>query len=133
METNELRIGNYISTGVGEETVIELYQHKLLVGSTLSGSSVRYFEIDPIPLTEDWLVKFGFDKSIGFIMFIGEKFKGSSFEVSHNDLDRWYAFFRNFNKGEADDFVLLRNNLQYVHQLQNLYHALTGEELELKE
>ena len=39
-------------------------------------------------------------------------------------------FINNFNLG---DIELLDVNPRYVHQLQNLYHALTDEELKIKE
>lgn len=86
-----------------------------------------------IPITEYWLKRFGFEEQIGFIVFIGKKYKDKSFEVAWNDIGVWYAYFRNFNPGVEDDFVILRNDLKYVHQLQNLFHSLTGEELTYKE
>ncbi len=75
----------------------------------------------PILLTEDWLIKFGFEahedikeyyKDL-FGVCIDHEFKGSK---CPNPLHVWGASF-------TDAPVL------YVHQLQNLYFALTGEEL----
>jgi len=142
LKARELRIGNlFLGKPVSHDDLpmatmtvkkIEKYQGDDLINGFWWGQSDYcgwdMKDIKPIPLTEEWLLKFGFDSQIGFIKFIGKKYT-NSFEVAHNDLDRWYCYFRNFNKGEQDDFVLLRNNLKHVHQLQNLYFALTGEEL----
>jgi hypothetical protein len=75
----------------------------------------------PIPLTEDWLMKFGFTQHLSCewvhqgccIVF---EFK-STVECSLNEI------------GQAIDL----DTIKYVHQLQNLYHALTGEELPTKQ
>ena len=81
-------------------------------------------ELEPIPLTEEWLVKFGFENDKkGLIL----EFKNYSYS---------YLWFNN-NSGqlrlvsEGGKF-LTHDNLKYVHQLQNLYFALTGKELEIK-
>ena len=73
--------------------------------------------------------RFGFDKQIGF--FITTK-SDVTLEVSENNDTseiQWYCYIRNYNKGGEDDFCQIRKDLKYVHQLQNLYFALTGEEL----
>ena len=131
MESKDLRIGNiieYDNNGTSI-TVKGLSNRNVYYNSDCYSD---YKSMNGIPLTEEWLLKFGFVKQIGFYKFIGGKFK-NSLEVAHNDLDKWYCYYRNFNKGEVDDFVLLRNDLKHVHQLQNLYFALTGQELKHKE
>jgi hypothetical protein len=76
--------------------------------------------IKPIPLTEEWLVKFGFF----------EKYKSTS--------NRWNIGGFELHDCEDDDEKLqgvflydFKLEVKYVHQLQNLYFALTGVELEL--
>lgn len=89
-------------------------------------SSLELYEnLEPIPLTEEWLLKFGF-----------EEFE---YHIKNNLI--WYKkwplpiFYgsNGFEKYLIHDlggrFVVLK----YVHQLQNLYFALTGEELKLKQ
>jgi hypothetical protein len=82
---------------------------------------------EPIPLTEEWLLKFGFDKKTPYE---GKLF----YEIGHNEMyfkvkevgdiyNHWY-----FYKWEW----ILTTNIQYVHQIQNLYYSLTGEELTIK-
>lgn len=125
MKATELRIGNWTEYNIVDENI-----DKWILEEVDHTDIADPIWLRPIPLTEEWLLKFGFHKQIGFIKFIGEKYT-NSFEVSHNDLDKWYCFYRNFNKGKEDDFVLLRNDLKHVHQLQNLYFALTGKELSI--
>lgn len=139
---NELRIGNFVFDDENAECKIScLFSDKKIKyeGYEMDDFQVEYENnesiylssvINPIPLTEEWLVKFGFKEQIGWYKFIGGEWV-NSIEVSHNDLNKWYCYYRNFNKGTADDFVLLRNDLKYVHQLQNVYFALSSIELSL--
>ena len=84
----------------------------------------------PIPLTEEWLIKFGFEKGYlnylvlkeEFYCYCYEKSKGLHIEVFAHD-----------EEDEVIDSEYLTPTINYVHQLQNLYHALTGKELEIKE
>lgn len=142
MKTNELRIGNGIMIrntgrellsmamsafeGTGEEW--QFVKVNLQILEWLERGSIAW-EIQPITLTEEWFIRFGFKKNISFYRIIGSD---KALEVGlNNDTSeiQYYCYFRNFNKGGADDFVLLRKDLKYVHELQNLFFALTGEEL----
>lgn len=121
MKASELRIGNYVYYNNENKSIGII---STLVNDLVPG--LDYCQIDhvinkkhwcinlePIPLTEEWLLKFGleiknnyaYDKaSLGFfVITFGEKFYWKSFE------------------------------LKYVHQLQNLYFSLSREELILKE
>lgn len=83
-------------------------------------------EIAGIPLTEEWLVKFGFEIKGGYAI---KKIKN----VLHGDYI--YSFVLDFSEGDytfSDSSNLPRAPVQYIHQLQNLYFALTGEELTIK-
>lgn len=84
-----------------------------------------------IPLTEEWLFKFGFvqkkynaGNSIGFEIPTN---KGNLILLIWKVAplpDNWImqVFIGTINISE----------IKYVHQLQNLYYALTGKELEIK-
>ena len=75
---------------------------------------------NPIPLTEDWLIKFGFELNHWETENRDQKtmcLDGQSIEVWENS---------SFYMSEIDLFI------KSVHQLQNLYFALTGEELNIK-
>ena len=76
--------------------------------------NTKYF---PIPLTEEWLVKLGFERN------------DECLELEINDISLvWIGYITlNFN----GTYIILNNEIIYLHQLQNLYFALTGEELTL--
>jgi hypothetical protein len=104
----ELRIGNYVKIH-GKPTQMEL-----------SDFNFDPLFIKPIPLTEEWLLKFGFDKNENGLFKL---FNESEVPILLNeDLNGWTCDGINFSI----------NGTQYVHQLQNLYFALTGEELTIK-
>jgi hypothetical protein len=77
-------------------------------------------EFEPIPLTEEWLIKFGFTEEYRSKMH-------STFYTENLSYYFWYENKRQYASFKGTDIVC-----QYVHQLQNLYFALTGEELTLK-
>lgn len=82
---------------------------------------------EPIPLTEEWLLKFGFVKQKGGGMGGQDQWAGmASWAIKGNWLFR----------GQASCLRLVgyfNAQVKYVHQLQNLYYALTGEELTVKQ
>ena len=82
--------------------------------------SKHQFYAEPIPLTEEWLLKFGF--------FLSE------------ESDTYNKCNESYNEMCIEGYLQKEMNvtdinvrLKHVHQLQNLYHALTGEELKVKE
>ena len=103
MKASELRIGNSIMQD-GDFVFVTWWRLELMEKNKL--------EYKPIPLTEEWLFKFGFEKA---------------YETCYQYKD----FILN------DKFIMMDIDitiqLKYVHQLQNLYHALTDEELTIKD
>lgn len=128
MKAEELRIGNYIHIDApisDEGKLIRVSPYHL---TELLNQTISY---NPVPLTEEWLVKFGFE-----YMKCG---------ISGADMWQGMGFW---TKELSTDNITLRGDknvsrplklrdyynceIKYVHQLQNLYYALTGEELKLK-
>ncbi|MEN5306801.1 hypothetical protein ABE425_04755 [Chryseobacterium cucumeris] len=72
-------------------------------------------QYEPIELNEDWLLKFGFHK-------VQYSFWINGLAVHNNTPFEFYILYEQN-----------RTYIKYVHQLQNLYFALTGEELKIKE
>ena len=117
MTANELRVGN---------SLIDSRNNEIHVVSGNSIHSMQYTGsteiLKPIPLTEEWLLKFGFkyNSYSSYNLFINDFLLVVSFEdyncnvfigVSYDDID-----FK---------------HIKHVHQLQNLYFSLTGDELTL--
>jgi hypothetical protein len=118
MQPNEFRLGNIVYF-VSEEhvVVVEGVSSRLRPDCghfELSGISVpqKGIHIKPVPLTEEWLVRFGFEELTSI-----KWRKGNLVLTNFGHRIDWVV---------TDDFGV---NLKYVHQLQNLYFALTGEEL----
>lgn len=124
MNAKDLRIGNLLQYTDFQKVKKHLRGTTFKVTADdilfLSTYSVNY--VEPIPLTEEWLIKFGFKR-------IQEDKYGCHYE---ND-ECWVYLSRNGFDIEVitrnKRFNLLRT-YKYVHQLQNLYFAITGKELE---
>ena len=121
MDAKELRLGNYIHPLLDKNEVAEI----CYIGENDFGyerlSDKEYFQgnsIKPIPLTEEWLLKFGFVYCKNYD------------EYRYKEKTNWFGIF----KSEDDDWLFEKPNmssvvLPSVHQLQNLYFFLTNEEL----
>ena len=133
MKANELRIGNLVDLGNRIAKVIEI-NHLACVVVDLEETQDTiedYERTKPIPLTEEWLLKFGFKKQ-------DYKMSGCSIYKLGNIIIM--NSFR--DNGRKDMGITVEGispptwslaNLYFVHQLQNIYFALTGEELVVKE
>ena len=113
MKATELRIGNYVWYGDGELKIDINVLYDIKVYNALGTK--------PIPLTEEWLLKFGFEKR-GYVKFLGNAYQ--RFVLGRNGI---YSINEIAYIYEVCDHDLCE--IRYVHQLQNLYFALTGEEL----
>jgi hypothetical protein len=109
MKANELRIGNFIYNDRNE-----IFKVNWITKIIESQSTA-------IPLTEEWLLNFGFEllfenKDSGFKKYaVNKKGFDIMFSIECNCITECY----------------LENigiDIEHVHQLQNLYFALTGEE-----
>ena len=99
MKAEELRMGNYI-----------LYQKEHIIPCDLIDIELCEIDRDPIPLTEEILLKCGFVKGkMSNVFYLGD------FEIL---LPTYFKY---------KDAHLIK--IKHLHQLQNLYFALTGEEL----
>lgn len=115
VQANELRIGNYIS--YKNERWIKVGYHEIRYAVLYPDNS--YY---PIPLTPEILEKAGWYWNA----------ECNSYE--HADI-RMNMQFREVNQSwTMYNHVLkavIAKRIYHVHQLQNLYFALTGEELEI--
>ena len=126
MKATELRIGNYYQyagdSGIVYTQVQAIKYNQFGLLSDFDGTN---FEIcKPIELTEEWVKKLGFK-----LVFAGQ---GDGFIYEYGKLcNAMTIHSRNRNIFLYSTFNTCEINIQYVHQLQNLYFALTGEELSL--
>ena len=90
-------------------------------------------EVEPIPLTEDALLSFGFvsmPETKDEFRFTDND-EGFRLEVSEYFIKDGRAVFY-YNKPYKNQNHTCIAYCKYVHQLQNLYHALSGKELTTK-
>ena len=106
MKASELRIGNFYSQ------FGNVHETSCFTIETLTKASKQQLWCKPIPITEEWLLKFGFE--------------GWDLDIYTMNLitNNFCILF--------DELEIVAKNIKYVHQLQNLYFALTNEELIIK-
>jgi hypothetical protein len=119
MKVEELRIGNYLKYTDDEiikperrGKIFKVIAEDILA---LSGNPIDY--IHPIPLTPEILEKAGF-----------ELFPWGWVKKASND----FGIRLNVQSFSYDVSGNYPVKLDYLHQLQNLYYALTGEELNVQ-
>lgn len=133
MKANELRIGNYLNLLESEDDFHEVQSFDedcMSFKGYVSWNYIGFDEVLPIPLTEKWLLALGF-----------EFYKVLSHYRKVID-DFWYQI----KKTPDGQFLFSFTNLSYdevnhmppkliseIHQLQNLFFALTGKELKIKD
>jgi hypothetical protein len=134
--TKELRLGNLVTEEVlGVVSVTGIKEFSVWISGknmTTEGAlnNVEYhidrYNIEPIPLTEEWLLKFGAKKNYPNLVWLPlSNLKAEiHFEIFGDEIVT--TIF-------SDYCDLILDRIKYVHQVQNLYFTLTGEELELKE
>jgi hypothetical protein len=123
MKANELRIGNLVQVDNIPVRVL-WFDYDGAVCESLDKKDMVQMHIEPIPLTEEWLIKFGFMKPKNPTKGFENSFsKGSFIWTEH----RFYL-----DAGNDEGWIIDEYKIEYVHQLQNLYFTLTGEELEIK-
>jgi len=126
MEARELRIGNlvYIVHYANKHmAILQVSADGMQQVETGYGAECGYVgerDLTPIPITEEWLLKFGFvltkhELSNDFFYCIKNEGKNISILLYENKL-----------------YLSSLTPLKHIHQLQNLYFALTGTELTLK-
>lgn len=105
MQKEELRIGNWVTEN---GRLIHIHD----------GFGIDHAQkFEPIKLTKEWLNKFGFVSN-----GVTYELPNFRFQISRPLNYEGFVF--------CDGYSVITEKIQYVHQLQNLYFALTGEELE---
>jgi hypothetical protein len=86
-------------------------------------SGVRFDEVRPIPLTDDWLTQLG----------LKERYVKGEWSWSNcTPKGEWSSNTEIVNHKGKYEYMAGYPPIEYVHQLQNLYAALTREELSYK-
>ena len=116
MEAKELRIGNLVQCNIDEMGIVTV-----ITNTTKYINGIDLKHLQPIPLTEEILLKCGLKRTLydssyelnDFSIFLDKRIRENIYIKCEK---------RNWN-------VLNGLRIDYLHQLQNLYFALTNEEL----
>lgn len=121
IKANELRIGNYVryygNNDILKIANIDTRKRKgwsngyIIEESEKELNKTAISALEPIKLTEEWLIKFRFE----------------------NIKNRWFHDELNLKIIKSEGFYMtcITEELKFVHQLQNIFFALTGNELSL--
>ncbi len=144
----ELRLGNLVSCDGNIYTVVSLSHTSMEV--KISGDAGNpdcdYLSFEPVALNAEWMKQFsGDDKGYLIISEMERESPSSNIRILstvegflHADgFLRVCAYeYERYPDGSSlvpDDVITLGyKHIRYVHQLQNLYHLLTGKELAVK-
>lgn len=152
MKKEDIKIGNYlyyentthIVTGIignkvyswwvkDGKPVIE-YEQKDVSGTQVENPYIDVIsQYEPITLTDEWFIKFGFYKD-------GEYWSKSINDYKYcfmwRDWAKNWAFYQEYtdspNKQDEGQKYPISFDIQYVHQLQNLWYSLQHNELTIK-
>ena len=112
IKANELRIGNCVKLNNSDTTLVPRDFQRYCKSFGI------FEEFEPIKLSEEWLLK-----------AVAEKIADYSFYINNIHIGIYHS-----KSGNGLVYKISINNvsiaeLKYVHELQNLYFCLTGEEL----
>jgi uncharacterized protein YciU (UPF0263 family) len=117
MKVQELRIGNLLEFDWCIHKVESIHLEGCVGLNDIMYEEVYIDDLKPIQLTEQWLIRFGFKLNPEFIKEIVYELQSEEFQLV-NDCGGWFL------GNEETDLQITS-----VHQLQNIYFALTGKEL----
>jgi hypothetical protein len=123
MKSTELRVGNIVKYAKG---VYAFAGEETEIGNIIQGETDFY---EPIPITEEWLLKFGFTKDNYGTFYIKEFDKDKNWLWVKIQKDGIGVALNLFNEKP----ITYLNTIYFVHTLQNLFFALACEELEIKQ
>lgn len=121
----DLRIGNFTKQGRVTHLPMGISHSEWQIGCDWS----HFKEVEPIEISDSWLLKFGFVKS-------KDKSDVNTYDeldYTHRDLKGFYYYLN----GKAmtacnswcDAETEIPREIKYVHELQNIFYYMTGKEL----
>jgi hypothetical protein len=131
LKVSELRLGNLIFHNGEVMPVVQIERRYKTI------YSLNYIDVDeriigdhfqPIPLTPEWLERCGFVSTLSGDDFHSEIIWDDP-KSDYHYCEAGYFIDKSGDYGYYCDI----GDIQYLHQLQNLYYALTGEELTIKQ
>ncbi len=138
MDAKSLRIGNLLLNFLGE--VFEVNSATMLA---FESNFHPFGKPSPTPIAEEWLLKLGLvnlgnhniNQYESEVRYVAKKFieKSYDFEVCFATSTYGGEPYYSIRIRIDNEHVSLYCKLEFIHQLQNIFYALTGEELTLIE
>jgi hypothetical protein len=133
LSANELRIGNYVNCindfmnpfRIDELNIYRTGIFKVGMGKDMDHHPATWMneDIEPIPLTVDWLLKFG---------NATKSYYPNEIDVCDNRFTFiWKESYKYWYVVTKESMIFL-TKIEFVHEYQNYIFALTGEELKIK-
>lgn len=128
IDPRDLRIGNYLECGGDSLEVIGINDevHGWVIFCDPVTKQIKQEDrsrfvrfINPIPITDEWLEKFGFE------------LKEKCYEIKHGVgiHSVYFGEYLQYRFSSLINASHLVHSIRYVHELQNLIYVLTGQEL----
>lgn len=121
----ELRIGNLViakNIFNGNQMTVDGIGLTVFFKGMHVGEYVK--DIEGIDLTPEWLERCGFEYAEGF----ADDYTKQPITLYNNPFKKGWTIENLFGHQITEDLLVV----EYVHQLQNLFFALTGKELNIK-
>lgn len=142
IQANELRIGNYLNgfhPDMPDKKVVVVVTgitKGFIFWEPINIVDVISIEAEPIPITEEWLLRCGFEKISDGAINKDFVFRGKfmvQLDVDSGAFDAGYIIYDD-ERIVMGGYVFnnFTNGVQYVHELQNLIFALMNIELIIK-
>lgn len=138
IKPNEIRLGNWYNHKANwsyrnKEEIEYSFEWEDLDWVALSECKLELTDIQPIPLTPEVLEKCGFRESKKQpVHFINLGNPAKQLELLKSGEYFYPSIYQAAEVSSENDGTVYVNRIQYLHQLQNLIYALTGQELEYK-
>jgi hypothetical protein len=118
MKAEDFRINNLVHYTDGSSVMICKLDAQDLLQMSVDEDYMNLHV--PIPLTEEILLKCGFEKP--------------KFSYDFGKLSIVLRGVHGYKNGRTyfNSWCIIEKQIEYIHQLQNLYFALTGEELKIE-
>lgn len=128
LTAKELRIGNWIRHKYSAPDFMVSEINAFSENNTVNG--IGLCDCKPIHLTEQWLNELGFIKDDNGNYLIGLQTHYLELLPSNG---YWYpTYVQAPEMSHENEQRVSTNRIEFVHELQNLFFALTGRELEFK-
>lgn len=131
IKEQELRLGNYVLQKINNKISTTKVSYALFEQLANGANNFVY----PVMLKAEWLEKCGFVENKKYPLYPEAREFILAVPVNGSNKNELYGYIKNngecFGRAAVNN-VISSNNFYHLHQLQNIYFALCGQELEIR-